>query len=68
MYKNKKLASYNLPVDLLEQLDSIPKTELPNKSVLVENLLREWLESYNTSKGDGDTMEEDSFTLSWKDD
>ena len=41
---NKKRATFNLSVDLLERLDNLPRNILPNKSHLVEELLEKWLE------------------------
>lgn len=43
--KKKTRTSYNLPQDLLKRLDDIPRNELPNKSLLVEQLLEKWLET-----------------------
>jgi metal-responsive CopG/Arc/MetJ family transcriptional regulator len=46
----KKRVSYNISKDLLEKLDSISRNELPNKSLLVEQLLEKWLESRKLQK------------------
>ena len=40
----KKRQSYNISVEILERLDSIPRNELKNKSKLVEELLEKWLD------------------------
>ena len=40
----KKRATFNLSEQLLRSLDSLPRTILPNKSELVENLLEKWVE------------------------
>ena len=44
---NKKRVSYNLPEDLLDRIEELPRKELPNKSKLVEQLLEKWLEERN---------------------
>jgi metal-responsive CopG/Arc/MetJ family transcriptional regulator len=43
----KKRQSYNISKNILKQLDSIPRIELPNKSALIELLLEKWLEKRN---------------------
>ena len=40
----KKRTSFNLPVDLMKRLNRISREDLPNKSLLVEQLLEKWLE------------------------
>ena len=40
----KKRQSYNISIEILSKLDSIPRNELPNKSKLIEELLEKWLE------------------------
>lgn len=40
----KKRQSYNISVEILNKIDSIPRSELKNKSKLVEELLEKWLE------------------------
>ena len=40
----KKRQSYNISVEILEKLNSIPRNELKNKSKLIEELLEKWLE------------------------
>jgi len=39
----KKRQSYNISIEIINKLDSIPRNELPNKSKLVEELLEKWL-------------------------
>ena len=39
----KKRQSYNISVEVLNKINSIPRNELPNKSRLVEKLLEKWL-------------------------
>ena len=40
----KKRQSYNISTHILDELDSIPRNELPNKSKLIDELLEKWLE------------------------
>lgn len=40
----KKRQSYNISIEILEKLDSIPRNELKNKSKLIEELLEKWLD------------------------
>ena len=43
----KRKVSYNLPEDLLDRIEELPRKELPNKSKLIEQLLEKWLEERN---------------------
>ena len=41
--EKRKRTTYHLSIDLLNKLNKLSRDQLPNKSALVEKLLREWL-------------------------
>jgi len=46
----KKRVTYHLPIKLLNELKDISRSELPNVSKLVEELLEKWVEKRNSKK------------------
>ena len=45
-----KTIAVSLTEELLEMIDSLTKRQLSNRSALIEQLLREWLNKLNDSK------------------
>ena len=42
-----KRASFSISIDVITALDSIPRSDIPNKSKLIESLIVKWLYKNN---------------------
>ena len=45
--KEWKRVSFSISTEVVHVLDKMPRNEVPNKSVLVEQLLRGWLHDHD---------------------